>query len=103
MLIIASSWTRALLLTHHQLLVQGIASECGVTAMPTFQIYRQGKKVEEVRGADVKSLLALLESYNATGGPFSGQGRTLAAGVHGCLHAFHSLPSHFVFETSSFS
>ncbi|KAK9838732.1 hypothetical protein WJX74_002265 [Apatococcus lobatus] len=57
---------------------QGIASEAGVRAMPTFQIFRQGKKVEEVRGADVKSLLALLEKYNAIGGPFSGQGRTLA-------------------------
>ncbi|KAK9838731.1 hypothetical protein WJX74_002265 [Apatococcus lobatus] len=62
---------------------QGIASEAGVRAMPTFQIFRQGKKVEEVRGADVKSLLALLEKYNAIGGPFSGQGRTLAGDTTG--------------------
>ena len=71
--------------------MQGIASACGVTAMPTFQIFRQGRKVEEVRGADVKALLALLERYN-TMGAFSGQGRTLAGGASTRLLLLNARP-----------
>ncbi len=70
----------AIMIVTGPLHMQDIAGECGVTAMPTFQIFRQGRKVEEVRGADVKALTALLEKYNGMGGAFSGQGRTLAGG-----------------------
>ncbi|KAL7471698.1 hypothetical protein ACHAXS_011996 [Conticribra weissflogii] len=33
-----------------------IAQECGIRAMPTFQFYRDGRKVDELTGADVAAL-----------------------------------------------
>ena len=33
-----------------------IAQKCGVRAMPTFQFFRGGEKVDELMGADVSSL-----------------------------------------------
>ena len=47
--------------------------------MPTFQIYSQGQKVEEIVGADVQNLEALCTKYNASSSPFSGQGRKLGS------------------------
>lgn len=38
-----------------------IAGQYGVTAMPTFMLFKDGKKVEEVRGADVRGLKAMVE------------------------------------------
>ena len=38
-----------------------IAAQYGVTAMPTFMLFKDGKKVEEVRGADVRGLKAMVE------------------------------------------
>jgi thioredoxin 1 len=38
-----------------------IAGQYGVTAMPTFMIFKDGKKVEEIRGADVRALKAAVE------------------------------------------
>ena len=38
-----------------------VAGQYGVTAMPTFMLFKDGKKVEEVRGADVRALKALVE------------------------------------------
>lgn len=47
-------------------------------AMPTFQIYKQRQKVEEIVGADVGKLEGLLGQYNAASSPFTGQGRKLS-------------------------
>jgi thioredoxin 1 len=38
-----------------------IAGQYGVTAMPTFMLFKGGKKVEDVRGADVRALKAMVE------------------------------------------
>ena len=39
-----------------------LASQYGVTAMPTFLVFKDGKKVQEVRGADVRGLKAVVEN-----------------------------------------
>lgn len=33
-----------------------IAQKCGIRAMPTFQFYKNGGKVDELQGADVNTL-----------------------------------------------
>ena len=33
-----------------------IASMCGIRAMPTFQFYKDGKKVDELCGANINAL-----------------------------------------------
>jgi thioredoxin 1 len=39
-----------------------IAAQYGVTAMPTFMVFKDGKKVNEVKGADVRGLKMVVES-----------------------------------------
>jgi thioredoxin 1 len=38
-----------------------LAAQYGVTAMPTFLVFKDGKKVDEVRGADVRRLKSVVE------------------------------------------
>ena len=59
--------------------MQEVASTCKVRAMPTFQIYQQGNKVEEIVGADAQRLETLCTQYNASSSPFSGQGHKLGS------------------------
>lgn len=42
---------------------QDIAAMCGISAMPTFQVYRDGAKVEEMRGADPKGLANMVNKH----------------------------------------
>ncbi|CAJ1946380.1 unnamed protein product [Cylindrotheca closterium] len=35
---------------------EDVAGLCGIQAMPTFQVYKGGSKVDEMRGADSKGL-----------------------------------------------
>lgn len=42
-----------------------VAQECGITAMPTFQFFKDGKKVDEVRGADNNQLTTKVGYYTA--------------------------------------
>jgi thioredoxin 1 len=42
-----------------------LAGQYGVTAMPTFLVFREGKKVQEVRGADVRGLKMVVEGAAA--------------------------------------
>jgi len=37
-----------------------VAGTCGIRAMPTFQFYKGGEKVEEMMGADVSKLKQLV-------------------------------------------
>merc|ERR1712066_435233 len=41
-----------------------VAGECGVSAMPTFMVYKDGKKVDELVGAAPDKLEALIAKYN---------------------------------------
>eukprot|EP00540_Astrosyne_radiata_P002472 CAMPEP_0116857460 /NCGR_PEP_ID=MMETSP0418-20121206/20558_1 /TAXON_ID=1158023 /ORGANISM="Astrosyne radiata, Strain 13vi08-1A" /LENGTH=106 /DNA_ID=CAMNT_0004491131 /DNA_START=1582 /DNA_END=1902 /DNA_ORIENTATION=+ len=40
-----------------------VASSCGIQAMPTFQFYKGGEKVDEMRGADQTKLTELIGKY----------------------------------------
>merc|ERR1712113_410159 len=40
-----------------------VAAECGISAMPTFQVWKGGAKVEEMVGASKDKLSALCEKY----------------------------------------
>jgi len=42
-----------------------VAQACGITAMPTFQFFREGKKVDEVKGADVQQLTTKIGYYTS--------------------------------------
>lgn len=39
---------------------EDIAAECGIQAMPTFQFYKGGQMVDEMRGASEAGLLAMI-------------------------------------------
>ena len=39
-----------------------VAAECGIQAMPTFQVFKGGQKVAEMKGADQKGLVDLITS-----------------------------------------
>jgi thioredoxin len=40
-----------------------VASACGISAMPTFQFYKGGAKVDEMKGADQTKLKTLIEQH----------------------------------------
>ena len=40
--------------------VEDVAAACGISAMPTFQFYKDGKKVDELKGADEAGLRRLI-------------------------------------------
>ncbi|KAL3939501.1 MAG: hypothetical protein SGBAC_005786 [Bacillariaceae sp.] len=42
---------------------QEVAAMCGISAMPTFQVYKGGAKVDEMRGADPKGLEAMVTKH----------------------------------------
>ncbi|KAF4624656.1 hypothetical protein G7Y89_g13515 [Cudoniella acicularis] len=42
-----------------------VAQECGISAMPTFQFFKHGTKVDEVKGADVQQLNTKIGYYTA--------------------------------------
>jgi thioredoxin 1 len=42
-----------------------VAAACGIQAMPTFQFFKGGAKVDEMKGADQVRLAQLLEKNNA--------------------------------------
>lgn len=45
--------------------MRGVASQYGVTAMPTFVLIKDGKEVQRVRGADLRALEAGIQAISA--------------------------------------
>ena len=43
--------------------IPDISEEAGIRAMPTFQVYKDGKMVDEVVGADPRKLEATIQKY----------------------------------------
>ncbi|KAJ3158944.1 hypothetical protein HDU86_002113 [Geranomyces michiganensis] len=67
--------------------MQSIARQHGVSAMPTFHLYRSGKRLDEVVGADIVKVERLVKqhstggaggSFPASGGRVLGTGKTAA-------------------------
>jgi thioredoxin 1 len=44
--------------------LEDVAAEAGVSAMPTFMIFKGGKKIEEIVGANKEKLADLCKKYN---------------------------------------
>ena len=59
--------------------LQSVAQRWGVSAMPTFIVFRGGTPFRTIVGADMKALAAALDEAGAAA-PFSGGGRTLGGG-----------------------
>lgn len=66
-----------------------VVSSAGVSAFPTFHLYKAGQKIAEMKGANEKGLLAMLEKHGAmqvgggaSGGmPAHGAGQSLGGGA----------------------
>eukprot|EP00516_Mucochytrium_quahogii_P001132 CAMPEP_0203755064 /NCGR_PEP_ID=MMETSP0098-20131031/8581_1 /ASSEMBLY_ACC=CAM_ASM_000208 /TAXON_ID=96639 /ORGANISM=" , Strain NY0313808BC1" /LENGTH=175 /DNA_ID=CAMNT_0050646373 /DNA_START=210 /DNA_END=736 /DNA_ORIENTATION=- len=43
--------------------LDGVAADCKVSAMPTFQVYQNGALLEQVTGADEVALRSMVEKY----------------------------------------
>ena len=57
--------------------------------MPTFQVYNNGQKVEEIVGGNLNALKAACEKYEKASSVFQGTGHTLS----GEAHPLPSVPS----------
>jgi thioredoxin 1 len=40
-----------------------VAAACGIRAMPTFQFFKDGQKIEEMMGADQNKLVSMITKY----------------------------------------
>jgi thioredoxin 1 len=43
--------------------VSDVAAACNISAMPTFHVYKDGQKVDELVGASKDRLIALIAKY----------------------------------------
>ena len=46
-----------------------VSSECGVRCMPTFQMFKNGEKVDAVEGADIGKIEGVLKTLGAVERP----------------------------------
>nr|QKY15087.1 thioredoxin h (TRXH) [Polytomella parva] len=44
--------------------VEAVASECGITGMPTFMLFKNNAKVDEFTGANKEKLETMVAKYN---------------------------------------
>lgn len=58
-------WVLAVLAPTSHACMQAVASECGISAMPTFQVWQDGKKVDEIVGAAKDKLVELINKYTS--------------------------------------
>jgi hypothetical protein len=80
-----------------------VAHACGITAMPTFQFFKSGKKVDEVKGADPQQLTTKIGYYTAAvakEGPASGSKPPASSSSSGASAAPGSLRSLIDIEKS---
>lgn len=45
--------------------LQAVAADAGISAMPTFQIYKDGQKADELVGASKEKLKAFIEKFSS--------------------------------------
>lgn len=57
--------------------------------MPTFHVYSQGQKAEEIVGGNLNALKAACEKYGKASQVFQGTGHTLSG--QAVLNGYHSL------------
>ena len=57
-----------------------VAKACTITAMPTFQFFKQGNKVDQVQGADVPQLTTKIGYYTSAVAKETGDGGSTSGG-----------------------
>ena len=87
-----------------------IAQACSITAMPTFQFFKYGKKVDEVKGADVQQLTTKIGYYTAavakedsTGEGIKKSEEPKVASVPGSLRSLIDIPTSRLLNASNLS
>lgn len=61
--------------------LKDVAQECGIQAMPTFMFFKNGQKVDEIKGADPQGLEARIKTHVGTISATSGAGPSLVRGM----------------------
>ncbi|KAG5462292.1 MAG: hypothetical protein BJ554DRAFT_5404, partial [Olpidium bornovanus] len=74
---LSAKYTKAVFLKVDTDKLQSVASSCGIRAMPTLQLYKDGVMVRQIVGADLKGLESAILAHYEVFDSFSGKGQTL--------------------------